>query len=90
MVISNVVSQERSRRFPERGGGDQLKMELLAFCSRNHGRKFQVSVISCALGRRKVYLTSALKEMVEEGIIVAENCNGVLFYSLAASEKRRG
>jgi len=89
MDVPNVVTGVKPLRLPERNVHDRLRTELLDFWSRHPRGKYDARAIHYALDYLgKSCVTNALKEMADEGLVVAENCNSVLFYSLAANKDR--
>ena len=89
MDVPNVITEVKPLRLPESNVHDRLRTELLDFWNRHPRGKYDARAVSYALDYLgKSYVANALKEMVDEGLVVAENCNNVLFYSLAANRDR--
>jgi len=89
MAVQDPVREDRLEPLMQEYGGDQLRMELVAFWSRHPNKRFTAGAISCALDRRKRHTVRALRALAEAGLVDISTERDEPFYSLTADSGLR-
>jgi len=89
METLTVSTQEELYRFLEEHGNSRVKRELLAFWGRHPNAKFSRYAICFALDCGKLEANSALRALVDAGLVDNHTNNGLTLYSLTENEEKR-
>jgi hypothetical protein len=89
MEATVTLAEEKLPCFLAKHGNNQARRGLLLFWSRYPSAKFNKPVIYSAVTYPKSDVEKALKDMVEEGIVVSSIQNKVTLYSLTPNEGKR-
>ena len=89
METLSVSTEEVLYRFLEQHGNDRVQRELLAFLGRHPNAKFARFVICRALDYGKLEVDSALRALLDAGLVDNNANNGLTLYSLTTNEEKR-
>ncbi len=90
MAVSEVAIEEKLCQFiKEYADGQYCLLELLRFWGRHPNTRFSQLAIVHALDSRRLYVETALKHLINEGIIKTYIENGDFRYSLTEDEELR-
>jgi len=89
MEATSALTEQKLSCFLAKHGNNRARRGLLLFWSRYPSAKFSKPVIYSAVNYPKHDVEKALKDMVEEGIVVSSIQNKVTLYSLTLNEERR-